>query len=73
MARWWARLNLCKFMMVDDECLCKLIGTKNVTTTGHYPQIDEQVGIFNKAVVDMLQKKLIGEEQWVELHILITF
>ena len=53
--------------------LCKLIGTKKVNTTSHHPQTDGQVERYNKTLVDMLQKELIGEEQWIDLVPLVTF
>ena len=52
--------------------LCKLIGTKKVNTTSHHPT-DGQVERYNKTLVDMLQKELIGEEQWSYLVPLVTF
>ena len=53
--------------------LCKPIGTKKVNTTSHHPQTGGQVERCNKTLVDMLQKELIGEEQWSDLVPLVTF
>ena len=53
--------------------LCRLIGTKKVTTTAHHPQTDGQIERYNNTLVDILQKELIDEEQWTELVPLVIF
>ena len=52
---------------------CWLIGSKKFNTTSHHPQTYGQAERYNKNLVDMLQNKLIGEEQWSDLVPLITF
>ena len=53
------------FLSILVQEICKVLGVKNINTSGYHPQIDGLVERFNSTVTDMIAKSCdIKERDW---------